>query len=466
MTAPANARQLILFMNVRFHADDQAIAQAAREVALALRGAGHAALFAGGCVRDALLARRVKDIDIATSASPDQVEALFPGATVAVGKSFGVVMVRHGGFSFDVAAFRSDGAYTDGRHPDRVAFASPADDARRRDFTVNGLFCDPESGACLDFVEGLKDLAGGVIRAIGDPEARFLEDHLRMLRAVRFASVLEFTIEPGTLAAVTRLAGHIGTVSAERVAAELTRLLCESPKPSKGLSLLSETGLLEQLMPEVGAMRGTRQPPQYHPEGDVWTHTCLMLDALPAPRAPALAWSVLLHDIGKPATFCEEDDPESGGKRMRFPCHAPVGAAMAGEVLSRLRQPAALVEEVQSVVGDHMRFAEARDMRPSKLRRLLGASHFPILLEVMRVDTLHSNGDFTNWDFIKKALDTFRSEPVLPPPLVRGRDLLAWGIAPGPAMGALLKDLYDAQLEGRVTSPEQAKAILHTFTQE
>jgi len=369
-------------------------------------------------------------------------------------------MVRRDGFSFDVASFRSDGAYTDGRHPDRIAFTSPAEDAKRRDFTVNGLFCDPESDHILDFVNGRKDLADNIIRAIGDPDARFGEDRLRMLRAVRFASTLEFTIEPETLAAIKRNACRIGTVSTERVAAELTRLICESPKPSLGLSLLCATGLLELLLPEADALRGTRQPPRFHPEGDVWTHTCLMLDALPAPRTPALAWSALLHDIGKPVTFCEETDPASGDTLIRFPCHAPVGSAMAGKVLERLKQPSALVAEVQAVVGDHMRFVEARNMRPAKLRRLLGASHFPTLLEVMRVDTEYSNGDFTTWDFIKKSLDAFRSEPVLPPPLVRGKDLIGWGYAPGPAMGNLLKDLYDAQLEGRFSSLEEARALL------
>ena len=447
-------------MNVRFHPDNEAIVQAAREIAAALRGAGHEALFAGGCVRDALLGRQVKDIDIVTSARPEKIEQLFPGATVPVGKSFGVVIVRRDSFSFDVATFRSDGVYTDGRHPDQIAFASPAEDAQRRDFTVNGLFCDPESGQILDFVNGLEDLANNIIRAIGDPDLRFGEDRLRMLRALRFASTLGFTIEPETLAAVKRHACHIGTVSAERIAVELTRLLCESPKPSVGLSLLSSTGLLELLLPEVAAMRGTRQPPQFHPEGDVWTHTCLMMDALPAPRTPALAWSTLLHDIGKPATFREETDPATGETRISFPCHAPVGAAMAGKLLSRLKQPAALIEEVQAVVNDHMRFVEAMNMRPAKLRRLLGASHFPTLLEVMRVDTMYSNGDFTTWDFIKKTLDAFKSEPVLPPPLVRGKDLVEWGYAPGPKMGALLKELYDAQLEGNFSSLEEARAHL------
>ncbi len=453
-------------MRVELSKNNAALFDAARSVAKKLHRAGHVAFFAGGCVRDTLLGRPLKDVDIATSAKPDQIEQLFADATVAVGKSFGVMLVLRDGFSFDVATFRSDSTYADGRHPNHIVFSSPAEDARRRDFTVNGLFCDTENGQIMDFVEGLKDIERGVIRAIGDPDARFSEDHLRMLRAVRFASTLGFTIEPDTLTAVVRHVCRINTVSAERVAIELTRLLCESPKPSAGLSLLLDTGLLKRLLPEVAALRDTRQPPQFHPEGDVWTHTCLMLDALPAPRYPALAWSTLLHDIGKPVTFCEEPDPKTGEKRIRFPCHAPTGAAMAERILSRLKQPAALIDEVQSVVGDHMRFVEAPNMRRAKLRRLLGSRHFPTLLEVMRVDTKYSNGDYTTWKFIKETLEAFRSEPVLPPPLVRGKDLLAWGLEPGREMGVLLKQLYDAQLEGSVTSLDQAKVYLKTIRNE
>ncbi len=437
--------------------DDEALVAAAREVAATLGSAGHRALFAGGCVRDALLGRPLKDVDIATSATPDQVEALFRGQTVAVGKAFGVVLVSHGGFQFDVATFRTDGLYADGRHPDGVRFATAEGDAQRRDFTVNGLFCDPESGEVTDFVGGLADLGARVIRAIGEPAARFGEDHLRLLRAVRFASVLGFAIEPATRAALERHAAQIRTVSAERVANEVLRMVCESPRPSVGLNLLRETGLLAHILPEVAALCGTAQPPQFHPEGDVWTHTCLMLDALPPPRLPSLALAVLLHDVGKPPTYCEEPDPATGGTRIRFPCHAPVGAELAEAVLTRLRQPAARIAEVKSLVSGHMRFVEAAKMRRAKLRRFMGEATFPLLLELMRVDVLHSNGDFTAWRFLKEAFDSFKAEPVLPEPLARGRDLLAWGVAPGPALGALLDELYDAQLEGQVTTREEAR---------
>jgi poly(A) polymerase len=438
-----------------------AMVSAAREVAASLAQAGHRALFAGGCVRDALLGRPLKDVDLATSATPDQVEALFPGQTVAVGKAFGVILVLRGGFQFDVATFRTDGAYSDGRRPDAVTFATAEGDAARRDFTVNGLFCDPESGEVIDYVGGLTDLEAGVLRAIGEPEARFSEDRLRMLRAVRFASVLGFSIDPATRAAIAVHAGWIRAVSAERIATEVIRLLCESPKPSVGLSLLRETGLLAEILPEVQALYGVGQPPKYHPEGDVWTHTCLMLDELPAPREPELALGVLLHDIGKPVTYTEQPDPETGGTRIRFPNHAPVGAALAEALLTRLRQPAARVEAVKALVAGHMQFVEADQMRRAKLRRFLGAERFDRMLELMRLDTLYSNGDFSMWQYLKDAHDAFRSEPALPEPLVRGRDLVAWGLPPGPEMGELLNELYDAQLEGRLTSLDEARALVN-----
>jgi len=450
-------------MTVDFTTCDVAMLRAARAVAARLAEAGHAVLFAGGCVRDALLGRPFKDIDVATSATPDQVEALFVGHTVAVGKAFGVVLVLRDGFSFDVATFRTDGAYVDGRHPSGVCFATPEGDAARRDFTVNGLFCDPFSGVVRDEVGGVQDLAARVIRAIGDPAARFREDHLRMLRAVRFVSVLDFTLDPATQAAVAAHAAWLARVSAERIASEMTRLLCESPRPSVGLNLLRETGLLREFLPEVQALHGTQQPPRYHPEGDVWTHTCLMLDEVPAPRDPVLAWSLLLHDIGKPVTFCREVDAAGGEPLIRFPCHAPVGAAMAEAILTRLRQPAARVEQVKAVVAGHMQGVEAEKMRPATLRRFIGNPVFPVLLEVMRADIQHSNKLFGPWLFLKAAFEAYRAEPVLPPPLVRGRDLVAWGIAPGPRMGELLRALYDAQLEGRLTTRDQARVFMATL---
>ena len=401
-------------------------------------------------MRDALLGRALKDVDIATSATPSQVERLFDGRTVSVGKAFGVILVQHGGFAFDVATFRTDGAYADGRHPDEVCFSTPEHDAQRRDFTVNGLFCDPEGGEVIDFVGGLADLDARVIRAIGDPEARFREDHLRMLRAVRFASVLGFRLDADTREAIARCAEWIQRVSAERVAVEIVRMLCESPRPSVGLGLLLETGLLAQVLPEVVALRGTEQPPQFHPEGDVWTHTCLMLDDLPAPRDPDLTLAVLLHDIGKPVTSCIAPDDETGVPRIRFPSHASVGARMTEAILTRLKLPSERVATVTALVGEHMHFVNAPEMRRAKLRRFLGGPHFPKMLDLIRLDITHSNGDFSTWDFLKSAHDAFTSEPILPEPKIRGRDLLAMGVKPGPQMGLLLRELYDAQLEGRL----------------
>ena len=440
----------------QFLTADAAMAASARSVAAKLNRAGFQAFFAGGSVRDALLGRALKDIDIATSATPDQVEALFAGQTVAVGKAFGVVLVLRDGFQFDVATFRTDGAYADGRHPESVTYATAEGDAQRRDFTVNGLFCDPASGEVVDYVDGLADLAAQVIRAIGEPEARFREDHLRIVRAVRFASVLGFQIEPATYAAIKEHAAWIKTVSAERIAMEFVRLVCESPKPSIGLNLLREAGLLAHFLPEVAALYGTEQPPQFHPEGDVWAHTCLMLDEMEAPREPVLALAVLLHDIGKPVTFCETAEPGTGETRIRFPCHAPAGADLAESILLRLRQPSARIAEVKALVLGHMHFVEAQKMRPAKLRRFLGMSHFPRMMELMRLDILHSNKDFSTWRFLKEAFESFNAEPVLPEPLVRGRDLRAWGVPPGPEMGALLNELYDAQLEGHFTSVAEA----------
>ncbi|MEI7899102.1 MAG: CCA tRNA nucleotidyltransferase [bacterium] len=448
---------------IQFQTADETMVTAARAVAQKLNRAGFQAFFAGGSVRDALLERPVKDIDIATSATPDQVETLFAGHTVAVGKAFGVVLVLHGGFQFDVATFRTDGAYADGRHPENVTFATAEGDAQRRDFTVNGLFCDPASGNVVDYVGGLADLAAQVIRTIGEPEARFREDHLRMLRAIRFASVLGFGIEAATFASVKEHAARIKLISAERIARELIRLVCESPRPSIGLNLLRETGLLAHVLPEVAALYGTEQPPQFHPEGDVWTHTCLMLDELAAPREPVLALAVLLHDIGKPVTCCRTSDPATGETRLRFPNHAGIGAELAESVLLRLRQPSARVAEVKALVLGHMHFVEAMKMRRAKVRRFLGMKHFPRMLELMRLDIRHSNKDFTTWQFLKEAFETFTSEPVLPEPLVHGRDLIAWGVPPGPEMGRLLNELYDAQLEGRITSITEAQAcFLHS----
>lgn len=429
----------------------------AQEIVRRLRAAGHQALLAGGCVRDALLGRPLKDIDVATAARPEEVEALFPGRTAAVGKAFGVIVVRMERHSFDVATFRADGAYHDGRHPAEVGFTDAAADARRRDFTINGLFYDPGTGRVLDFVGGRRDLESRLVRAIGDPAARLAEDRLRLLRAVRFAAVLDFALEPVTAAAVRAAAPGLGMVSAERIGTEFTRLLLEAPRPSRGLEMLHELGLLGRFLPEAEALRGVPQPPEFHPEGDVWTHTMMMLDALPPPRDAALAYGALLHDIGKAATTVVTTAP-AGARRIRSPNHAAVGADMARRIMRRLRQPADLAETVAALVARHMTFPELPRMRLSTRRRFMGAPVFPRDLELHRLDVACSTGDDSLVRFAEEQLAAWAAEPVLPAPWVRGRDLLAMGVPQGPAVGRWLNRAYDLQLEGAVANREELLA--------
>lgn len=428
----------------------QPLLAAAYDIVKTLRAAGHSALFAGGCVRDALLVRPLKDIDIATSAAPDEVERLFPGTTVAVGKAFGVIVVIRDQQPFEVATFRADGAYTDGRRPDAVRFTDAAEDAKRRDFTINGLFYDPISGEVLDFINGREDLASGIVRAIGDPAARFREDHLRVLRAVRFTSVLGFRIDPTTAAAARAAAPLLADVSAERIGSEFTRMLCEALRASQLLELLQELGLLPVFLPEVAAMKGVEQPAVYHPEGDVWIHTCRMLDAIPAPRDPALAYAALLHDVGKPPTLTI--DP--AGSMPRFPNHASMGAQIAREILLRLKRPTDLIETVVTAVERHMTFVALPEMRPAKLRRFLGAPTFPLELALHRLDVTQSHGKLEIAEFAERKLAEFSSEPVLPEAWIKGRDLLALGMKPGPKVGQWLIRAYDAQLECRFPDRE------------
>ena len=434
---------------------------AAGDIVRTLRDAGHTALFAGGCVRDALLGRPLKDIDIATSAKPDEVEQLFSGTTIAVGKAFGVIVVLRNQQPFEVATFRADGAYTDGRRPDGVRFTHAAEDAKRRDFTINGLFHDPATGELLDFVNGRADLASGMVRAIGDPAARFREDHLRLLRAVRFTAVLGFQLDPATAAAARDAAPLLADVSAERIGSEFTRMLCESLRPSQLMQLLLDLGLLQIILPEVAAMKGVGQPAAYHPEGDVWTHTCLMLDAIPVPRPPALAYATLLHDVGKPPTL------EAGPAGIpRFPNHASVGAQLAREILLRLKRPTELIDTVEIAVERHMTFVALPEMRPAKLRRFLGAPTFPLELALHRLDVTHSHGKCEIAEFAQQKLAEFASEPVLPEAWVKGRDLLALGLKPGPPVGHWLTRAYDAQLEGRFPDRETLLAWIKQETQQ
>lgn len=441
-------------------AADLVLLPEARHIVHALRAAGHQALFAGGCVRDALLQRPVKDIDLATSATPDEIEALFPGRTTAVGKAFGVIVVRVGEAHFEVASFRGDGPYADGRRPASIRFTDAAEDAQRRDFTINGLFYDPVADQVLDFVGGRDDLQARCLRTIGDAQRRFEEDRLRLLRAARFAAVLDFCIAPDTAAAVRRFAPRILEVSAERIGSELTRLLTEAPRPAEAVALLQELGLLAPLLPEVAAMRGVPQPPQYHPEGDVWTHTLMMLARLPPPpRDPALTYAVLLHDVGKPLTTVRQAQPD-GGERIRSPNHAAVGADLAEAILLRLKLPLKLAADVAAVVRRHMTFSELPRMRPATLRRFLGAPTFPLDLALHRLDVACSSGDESLLNFVAAQQAALAAETALPEPWVRGRDLLALGLPPGPLVGHWLERAYDWQLERSVPDREALLARL------
>src|SRR3984885_9044212 len=430
---------------------------AARDAATAivarLRATGHQAYFVGGCVRDLGLGRSPKDFDVATSATPDQVLTLFE-KTFAVGAHFGVVLVCTGEIMTEVATFRSDGAYTDGRHPDAVRFStSPEEDVKRRDFTINGMMLDPANGSILDVVGGMQDLKAGLIRAIGDPAERFAEDKLRMLRGVRFAARFAFDLEPVTAKAIEHLAPAVCQVSQERVRDELTRMLTEG-RARRAFELLDETGLLAQVLPEVVKMKGVEQPPQYHPEGDVWVHTLLLLDGLPAGCPMALAWAALLHDVGKPATFRVAPD------RIRFDGHVDVGVRIAEEICRRLRFANYETEQILSLIANHMRFADVRKMKESTLKRFFRLEHFDQHLALPRLDCLASHGSLELYDFARRRFETLPEEQVRPHLLLSGKDLIEAGYHPGPQFSKMLALAEDAQLEGVVHTRDQALAMI------
>jgi poly(A) polymerase len=421
----------------------------ARAVVARLRAAGYVAYLAGGCVRDRLLGAEPSDYDVATDAPAAVVQELFE-RTVPVGVQFGVVLVLIEGQPIEVATFRADAEYADGRHPVSVRSATPEEDARRRDFTINGMFLDPETGAVIDYVGGQADLAGRVIRAIGNPGDRFHEDRLRMLRAVRLAARLGYAIEPRTLAAIRRLAGEITGIAWERIGDEIVRILTEG-SARRGFELLDETGLLEHVLPEVAGLKGVEQSPDYHPEGDVFTHTMLLLDQLRQPTE-TLALGCLLHDVAKPR--CARRD----GERITFYGHCELGAEMAVAVCQRLRRSGAVSERVAYLVRNHLRHVHAPEMRRSTLRRFLADEGVDELLELVRIDALASSGDLSAHDFCRARQAELAGEPMKPPPLIRGRDLLALGYTAGPLFGVILRAVEDKQLEGDLTSREEALA--------
>ena len=423
----------------------------AEAIVLRLTEAGHQAVYAGGCVRDALLGRPFPDVDIATSATPDQVQAIFPKASDPQGKAFGVIRLRQGDQIFEIATFRVDGPYLDGRRPSSVTFTTAEEDAKRRDFTVNGMFFHPLQNQVLDFVRGRHDLDAKVIRAIGDPAARFQEDRLRLFRAIRFAVQLGFAIEPGTWEALVRLAPESKNLAPERVRDELVKIFT-SPDPARGLDLLHDSGLVAIWLPELLEMRGCAQSPEHHPEGDVWVHTRLLLTHLKHP-SPVLALSALLHDVGKPRTSRTEP---SG--RIRFFGHEGVGARMAEEILRRLRFSNEQIEAVVACIANHMAFKDAPQMRVSTLKRLLARPTFAEELELHRVDCTASHGELDIHRFLLAKQTEFSKEEIKPKPWVTGHDLETLGMSPGPSMGKLLHQLMDEQLEGKFLDREAALA--------
>jgi poly(A) polymerase len=421
----------------------------AREVAARLRESGHIAYFAGGCVRDMVRDLVPKDYDIATDAPPEAVQKLFP-RTYPVGAHFGVIIVLEDGFQFEVATFRSDDAYIDGRHPSAVHFSSPEEDAQRRDFTINGMFYDPVAEKVIDFVGGCADIETKLVRAIGEPARRFAEDRLRMLRAVRFATVLDYQIDKRTWDALAANASSINQISAERIRDELMRIFL-SPNRVRGWDLLDCSGLMPAILPELEAMKGVLQPEQFHPEGDVFVHTRLMLQLLPDNVSIPLVFAVLFHDVAKPVTATVD---ETG--RIRFNDHDRIGAQMTEAIMRRLRFSSAEIEATVEMVRQHMVFKDVPNMRVAKLKRFMARPTFAEELELHRVDCESSHRMLDNYEFLRRKREEFANEPIIPPPLVRGDDLIALGLKPGPKFGEILEAVETRQLEGSLRTREEA----------
>ena len=421
----------------------------AREIAARLRESGHIAYFAGGCVRDIVRGETPKDFDIATDARPEIVQKLF-SRTYAVGAHFGVILVVENGFQYEVATFRSDDAYVDGRHPRAVHFSSPEEDAKRRDFTINGMFYDPVAEKVIDFVDGRTDITAKLVRAIGDPAQRFAEDRLRMLRAVRFATVLDYKIDEQTWNALVANAPSINQISAERIRDELVCIFL-SPNRRRGWDLLDSSGLMRVILPEIEAMKGCEQPEQFHPEGDVFEHTRLMLLFLPEKVSVPLVFAVLLHDIAKPRTATVD---ETG--RIRFSGHDRLGAEMTEEIMRRLRFSGAEIDDTVEMVRQHMVFKDVPKMREAKLKRFMARPTFDDEIELHRVDCQGSHRMLDNYEFLLRKREEFANEPIIPPPLVRGDDLLALGLKPGPKFGEILEAVETQQLEGNLRTREEA----------
>lgn len=435
----------------------------AEEVVLRLRKAGYEAYFAGGCVRDLVMGKTPKDFDVATSALPDQIRQIFP-RTVEVGEAFNVILVLSEGedpVRIEVATFRKDIGIKDGRHPVHVEIASAREDVLRRDFTINGMLYDPQKKEILDWVGGQEDLKAKRLRAIGNPRERIDEDHLRMLRAVRFSARLQFSMEPDLWVAIQEKAHLIKKISAERVFDELTRMLTHQ-NADKAFEMLADSGLLEHIIPEALKMKGVPQPPEYHPEGDVWVHTMLLLSQLDENSPKELAWAALLHDIAKPQTFSHHP-PD----RIRFHGHAQLGAEMSKEILKRLKAPRRMTETVSELVRDHLKFADVKKMKDSTLKRFLRQPHFDLHLQLHRIDCMASHQNLELYEFCRKKLSELKEEELRPPPLIRGQDLIDLGFKPGPLFKDILQSVETEQLEGRLHSFEEAKEfVLNNFKKQ
>ena len=423
--------------------------EAARRIAARLRESGHVAYFAGGCVRDLVRGLAPKDFDVATNAPPEVVQKIFPH-TYAVGAKFGVIVVVENGTNFEVATFRSDDAYVDGRRPVAVHFSSAEEDAKRRDFTINGMFLDPVANEVIDFVGGRADLKAKLVRAIGEPAQRFKEDRLRMLRAVRFATVLDYKIDNQTWDALVASAASINEISAERIREELVRIFLSSQRVG-GWDLLDASGLMRAILPEIEAMKGCLQPEQFHPEGDVFQHTRLMLSLLPEKVSVPLVCSVLFHDVAKPVTATID---ETG--RIRFNEHDRIGAEMTEAIMGRLRFSRAEIDATAEMVRQHMVFKDVPKMRVAKLKRFMARPTFEDELELHRVDCASSHRMMDNYEFLLCKREEFANEPIIPPPLVRGDDLIALGLKPGPRFGEILEAVETRQLEGTLRNREEA----------
>jgi len=429
--------------------------EAAADIVRRLREAGFAAYWVGGCVRDFVRGEKPGDYDIATSARPEEVRKIF-SRTIPVGERFGIMLVVEQGRTYEVATFRTEEGYDDGRRPSHISFATPREDVERRDFTMNGLLMDPQSGEIIDYVNGRRDIERHLIATIGEPERRFAEDRLRMLRAIRFAANLDFTIAPDTLAAIAKNAEAIQCISAERICAELTAILVGSGA-RRGMELLSDSGLLKVVLPEIQALRGVSQPPAFHPEGDVWEHTLRMLALLPRVGGKAdlrLAWGTLLHDAGKALTRFED---ENG---VHFYGHDEKGVQIARAILARLRFSNQDMETIEALVREHMMFMNVSKMRPARLKRFLRMPDFDLHLELHRLDCLGSHGMLDYYEFCLQKMKEYPAEELRPAPLVTGRDLIEMGFLPGPAFKKMLLAVEEAQLAGEITDAEEARELV------